>query len=233
MKKELQSLVSLQEKDIVLDRLRHRAEVIPKEIEAQNLTLTKLKLQVEELKDKYKKLQMAKKEKEIELETKENEIKKHNIELNSIKKNDAYKAMLGEIDKAKELKKKLEEEILTLMEESENEVKIIRTEEAALKAEEAKIQSVSEELNKELEKLKIEIIESEKERAEYVKDMPETLLQRYEHIRDGRQGLAIVSIEGDSCGGCYITLRPQIVNEVCKEQDLIFCDSCSRILYKK
>ena len=61
------------------------------------------------------------------------------------------------------------------------------------------------------------------ERAGFAKEIPELLLNKYEHIRDGKQGLAIVPIEGDSCGGCYITLRPQIINDVFKDHDMVYC----------
>ena len=233
MKKELQLLIALQEKDNALNKLKENAASIPKKIEEITEAINKNKSEIDNLKNNTKKLLMARKEKEIELETAENEIKKHNMELNSVKSNDAYKALLSEIEKCKSAKQRLEEEILQNMEETDVESKKSKEEEISFKGQEAGIQAKAEELKKDLERIKNEIETLENERNVFVKDIPDSYLSKYEHIREGRQGIAIVPIDGENCGGCFITLRPQIINQVCKEQDMIFCDSCSRILYKK
>jgi hypothetical protein len=231
--KELQLLIALQEKDNVLIKLRENAAAIPKKIEEIAEAMNKNKAEIDNLKGNTKKLLMARKEKEIELETKENEIKKHNMELNSVKSNDAYKALVNEIERCKNTKQVLEEEILQNMEETDTESKKSKEEETKFKGQEAGIQAQADELKKELEKANAEIAALENERNVFIKDIPEEYLSKYEHIKDGRQGIAIVPIEGDVCGGCFITLRPQIINQVCKAHDVIYCDSCSRILYKK
>ncbi len=57
-------------------------------------------------------MQKLKKEKEMELAAREEKIKNNNLELNSVKSNDAYKALLTEIDNAKIEKTAFEDEIL-------------------------------------------------------------------------------------------------------------------------
>lgn len=233
MNKELQLLIALQEKDNVLNKLKENAAAIPKKIEEIAAAINNNKSEIDNLKNNTKKLLMARKEKEIELETAENEIKKHNMELNSVKSNEAYKALVSEIDKCKSTKQILEEEILQNMEETDLESKKSKEEEAKFKGQEASILAKAEELKKELEKANLEIEAHENERNIFIKDIPEAYLSKYEHIKEGSQGIAIVPIEEDICGGCFITLRPQIINQVCKAHDIIYCDSCSRILYKK
>ena len=87
-------------------------------------------------------------------------------------------------------------------------------------------------MQEELRKIETEIAGLEAERKQYCAGIPSELLSRYEYIRE-RQGSAVVPIEGENCGGCQIILRPHIINDVCKYQELVECDSCSRILYKK
>ena len=72
-----------------------------------------------------------------------------------------------------------------------------------------------------------------KERNEFAGNIDKELLRHYEYIRESKGGQAVAGVEDDICGGCHIALRPQVINDVCKEQELIICDSCSRILYKK
>jgi predicted nucleic acid-binding Zn-ribbon protein len=56
-------------------------------------------------------------------------------------------------------------------------------------------------------------------------------LSKYERILHSKDGLAMVNVEHDSCGGCNINLPPQVINEIRMKEELIFCQSCARILY--
>lgn len=152
--------------------------------------------------------------------------------MNAIKTNDAYKALLSEIDKCKQVVQVLEDEILEIMDKVDKENLRLKQTDENFKHNEAEVKSKTEALKKELEQLKKDISVKEAERAEFAKKVSESLLVRYEYIRESKQGLAIVPVEGENCGGCSITLRPQTINEVCKAQELVVCDSCSRILYR-
>ncbi|MBN1622607.1 MAG: hypothetical protein JW871_08460 [Endomicrobiales bacterium] len=232
MKEDIKLLIQLQNKDIELDKLRYRAEAIPKEIEQSSTVLNQYKEEIESSRNELKKLQVSRKEKEVDLESKENDIKKHNLDLNSIKTNEAYKAKLNEIEGSKKQKQALEDEILVFMEQIEQKSLEVKQKEKEFKEQEAGVSGKINILKKELEQVNQKVSELEPARSEFVKKVPGKLFSHYEHIRSGRQGVAVVPIDGENCGGCNITLRPQIINDVYKAQDLVFCDSCSRILYK-
>jgi hypothetical protein len=46
-----------------------------------------------------------------------------------------------------------------------------------------------------------------------------------------RDGLALVPLVSDACGGCHRRLPPQVINQVYLKADLVTCESCNRILY--
>jgi len=233
IKEKISLLTGLQGKDINLDILRSTAQAIPVKIEEEQAALAKIKLDTEEKKKSLIKLQMAKKEKELELDGKESQIRKHSAELNAIKSNDTYRALLADIDNCKKEKNDLENQILDIMEGIEKESTLIKENEKIFKASEAESAAKIAVLQEEHKKIESEIAVFEKERTDYVAQLPGDLLSKYDFIRESRQGFAVVPIEGENCGGCQIVLRPQIINDVCKNQDIITCDSCSRILYKK
>jgi predicted nucleic acid-binding Zn-ribbon protein len=59
----------------------------------------------------------------------------------------------------------------------------------------------------------------------------ERLLKAYHRIRNNyRNGLALVAIERDSCGGCFNQIPPQIQLEVSQRKKIIACEHCGRIL---
>ena len=57
------------------------------------------------------------------------------------------------------------------------------------------------------------------------------LLKQYERILKGLEGLALVPVVHNSCGGCHMELPPQVVNETQLHDKWIVCESCARILY--
>lgn len=87
----------------------------------------------------------------------------------------------------------------------------------------------------ELEKI---IAETDKEEKHYKKleeaarqDVEPRLLNSYDRIRNNyRNGLAVVAVERDSCGGCFNAIPPQEQSEIRQRKKIIVCENCGRIL---
>ena len=88
----------------------------------------------------------------------------------------------------------------------------------------------------ELEKI---IAETEKEEKQYSKvsgssarkHIDERLLYSYDRIRKSyRNGLAVVPVERDACGGCFNAIPPQSQSEIRQHKKIIVCENCGRIL---
>ncbi len=88
---------------------------------------------------------------------------------------------------------------------------------------------------KELEKI---IVETEKEEktlnkqsAEAKEKVDERLLLAYDRIRGSySNGLAVVPIHRDSCGGCFNVIPPQRQSEIRQHKKIIVCEHCGRVL---
>jgi len=57
------------------------------------------------------------------------------------------------------------------------------------------------------------------------------MLLEYERILNSRDGLAIVTVKGNSCGGCNMLVPPQVINLIKMYEHIITCEMCNRILY--
>jgi predicted nucleic acid-binding Zn-ribbon protein len=87
----------------------------------------------------------------------------------------------------------------------------------------------------ELEKI---IVETEKEEKQYLKlseaarkDVEERLLYSYDRIRSSyRNGLSVVTVDRDACGGCFNAIPPQRQSEIKLHKKVIVCENCGRIL---
>ncbi len=233
LREVLLQLSELQEKDIKIVEQQNKINKLPADIESKKGELLKIKEDFENKKSAYVKLNTLKKEKESLLNEKEALIAKHNASLNTIKSNDLYKTCLLEIEKAKADKSVVEDEILQLMEDIDKEIVNLKKYEAETKQQEEKINSELKDMDSSISKIKEEISVLQKDRDEFAKNIPTNILSQYERIRENRNGQGLALIEGDSCGGCNMVLRPQLIVQATKCKELVYCDNCSRILFNK
>lgn len=70
-----------------------------------------------------------------------------------------------------------------------------------------------------------------KGRDAMAKGLDEEIIYKFEKIVKNKEGLGIVSVKNNVCMGCNMLLPPQFVNDVRREEKIIFCPNCSRILY--
>lgn len=228
---DLQKLLELQEIDQKIDGFHIQLENIPREIEEQKTLIQQCLSQIEEEKKKLTNFQLRKKEKEIEVQTQEEKIKKNEKELNSVKSNDAYKALLREIESAKKQKEQIEDEILNIMLETDQVSKELKNFEAESKQKQQKIESEIKEKEEEIKKISGFLEEENKKRNEFAVQIPKDSFARYDFIRNRKRTFAIASIIGENCSGCNTLLTQSTINEVRKGKELVLCDSCSRILF--
>ena len=226
-------LEELQEIDIQIDSAKSNIAEIEKKTLSLQDGLTVIKDNIESLKREITQSNVAKKEKELAVAAAEDGIKKHNMELNTIKSNDAYKALLKEINDAKRSKDAIEDEILVLMEAEEiksSEIRKLQQEYAKSEKEFAESKSSSETEIKANEGI---INDLTHRREIKIKELPLNLVKQYENIRKNKKGHVVVEIKDGICGGCHRNLPLQAVDHVMKGKDIILCDHCQRILFVK
>src|SRR4051812_19688815 len=97
----IKQLLTIQERDLELDKLQAEITAIPREIAAIQRQIEAEKAALEDSKKELTHVLTERKEKEAQLASKEESVRKHMAELNSIKSNDAYRSMMGEIEKSK------------------------------------------------------------------------------------------------------------------------------------
>ncbi|MBI2496328.1 MAG: nucleic acid-binding protein, partial [Candidatus Omnitrophica bacterium] len=75
------------------------------------------------------------------------------------------------------------------------------------------------------------VAQLERDRKTLLPDVQRQTLETYERILAIREGLALVPVVSDACGGCDRRLPPQVIHEVYLKARLVTCETCSRILY--
>jgi hypothetical protein len=136
-----------------------------------------------------------------------------------------------EVDLLKEETSTIETELVSVMEEAETASAKL----AGLETELARLTSTRDgEVASQREKFGRLAAEIERERAkrsEIVQTIDNDLRRRYELIFSRRGGVAVVEIRGGICQGCRMRVPPQLFNEIQRNQSVILCPSCQRILF--
>ena len=176
--------------------------------------------------------QLNRKNLELEIDAKEQAVRKHSGELNNVKSNEAYKALVSEIEAAKKEKVLLEDQVLVLMEKIETFQKEAKASEMDAQKTRVELDRLDLALDAEEAELKAQAEAKKTERDAFFARLPGDARSRYEAIHRGRPGfVAVVPVNAMVCGGCRTGLTPNLVNQVMKGKEIITCESCSRILY--
>ncbi|MCX7919599.1 MAG: C4-type zinc ribbon domain-containing protein [bacterium] len=231
MNTSLNQLIELQKIDTQIISLRTKLDELPKKLNEQKQALNTLIAKCDAARQTFEQLSKDRHTCEMNLKEDEENVKKFSVQLYAVKTNEQYNALKHEIALAKEKISKTEDKILELMDKIDN-IKRVWDEEKK-KVEEGKQRFAEEEkkIHREEAELKEQIARYETERATLANNIEPSLLNVYQRISKRYNGLALVSIKGDVCQGCFLRLPPQVVNEVKKNERIIKCENCARILY--
>jgi predicted nucleic acid-binding Zn-ribbon protein len=231
MKESIKLLLALQERDLELDRLSADLAAIPGKIAGIKADINAAKTALEEAKKEVTALQMTRKQKELDLEAQESSIRKHSTELNAVKSNDAYRALLGEIEKAKQSQSVLEDQILQTMDRVDQANKSWKEKESSYKANESGLLKQITDWEARQKELEQSIAGKRTERQAAFEALPKNLSAQYDKLRKGKRGAAVAPIRHEQCSGCHMKVSQNLINEVRRGQKMMTCESCSRIVY--
>ncbi|HOD12530.1 MAG TPA: C4-type zinc ribbon domain-containing protein [Candidatus Omnitrophota bacterium] len=203
----------------------------PEKIEELKKAFEQKKTGLKDLEDRLKAKQLERKEREGDLQVKEADIAKANGQLSQLKTNKEYKAKLTEIEGHKADKSIIEEKILILFDEIDAINNKMAKEKESFGKEEKKFSDEKAAIESEIKQLEDKVKVLESQRQQKAKEIDGKLLSQYERILKGKEGLAMVPVKNNSCGGCYMNVPAQVVNEIQKHEGLVSCEFCARILY--
>ncbi|MFN2454674.1 MAG: zinc ribbon domain-containing protein [Pyrinomonadaceae bacterium] len=232
MKAELEQLIALQNTDTSIRRLKAEIEAIParraeieKEFDQRAFEIRALETQRDDAHTERTRL---------ETEISETRAKGERAERNlmSSKNEHEYTAAIREADAARKHVSQLETQVLEKMEvfeQSENSLKERAPEVARLNSEmEERLKAFEEQTRVQTEQLAAR----RAEREQLIAGLPKNISTLYNRISARiRDGVAVAEARSGACTACFMALRPQVMAEVRRGDEVITCDNCNRILY--
>jgi len=175
----------------------------------------------------------GKRRRELEalIDDEQERIKDRQTKLMNIQTNREYQSILKEIEDTKSANKEREDELVLLLEQSEAIEKKIEALKTSNEETEELLTTETQKLKKATAKLETEKNKILRSREAKAKKVKEKHLKRYEKLRENRNGLAVAGVTNGVCRGCNMNIPPQMFNELLKEQEILSCPTCNRMMY--
>ncbi len=231
MHPDLEKLIRLQRLETTAEEARRRIADHPERAQALDARLQAATDAVASRKAKLTSAQDKRRGDEKEVSSVQVRLAKYKDQLLEVKTNREYSAMLHEIEAAQNDIKAREDRILESMMESDELTAEMKKCEAELKTVQREVAAERAVLEKEVGELQAELSKTAAERAALTAQIDRSALAIFETTARGRKGVAVAEARGGLCTICHVRLRPQVFNEVRKNESIIQCDSCRRILY--
>jgi uncharacterized protein len=233
MEEQLGLLIQLQELDATIRARSEQKNRLPEALAALERRRAAARDDLDAIKESLQTAQKNKRDRDKDLEAGAQKVEKLKARASEIKTNKEYQALLKEIEGAEQESKAIEDDILLLMEKIDGAAGQITAAEQRAREEEAVIQAEQKQHEAAFARLEEELKAVEQARREMVSRIQPPVLAQYQKLLVSKAGSAMAEARGESCSGCYMSIPPQVFVNVKKNESIINCPNCGRILYYK
>ena len=234
IEKKLFALFTLQQIDSQIDKIRIIRGELPLEVEDLEDEIAGLETRTENYIEEIETLQKSITEKELSIKDCQTLIKRYEEQQMNVRNNREYDSLTKEIEFQNleiQLAEKRIREFSLLLSSKKDEIEksqlVLNERRNDLDIKRAELSDIVTETEKEEQSL----MKKSEENQKFIEDR---LLTAYQRIRkNARNGLAVVTVERDACGGCYSFIPPQRQLDIRMHKKIIVCEYCGRILVDK
>ncbi len=231
VEQKLKALWALQSIHTKIDKIRQVRGELPIEVADLEDEIAGLDTRIEKIRTDLDELEDSIVNRRNMIKEAQAAIKKYEGQLNEVKNNREYDAITKEIEiqglEIQVCEKRIREaefEIKNKTELYESTQKSLEYSKGELDVKKQELETITGETQKEEDTLLDKATKAEK-------NIEDRLLKVYNKLRGTfRNGLAVVSIERDSCSGCYNKIPPQLQSEIRQRKKIIICEHCGRII---
>jgi len=228
---ELTLLMSLQALDQELREQEQALAKITKRIDELRVATEQAETELETLKNEEQQALLARKELERTLAEGEEQIRDKRMRLSLIRNERELQALGHEVETLKESNQRLESELLSRMEVSDQHTGRVKELTELIEQKRGELKATEKEVADQAEVLKSEIVKRRMERDKLAEGIEPPLRQRYSMLFERRNGVAVAMAKAGTCQGCRMRIPPQLYNQIQQHQTIQFCPNCQRILY--
>jgi uncharacterized protein len=232
LREQLQLLEQLQEIDNQISRWEQDLARLPLETQDVARNLVSLRRDMTEAQQRLEVVEKDLKKKEQELAAEQEKIKRSERRLLGIKNQKEYNALSREVKLGKKVASEIEESVIAFMTEIESlrstldrKTKEYEGFEKSLLEKKGEADSTAAQADEALASLNAE-------KMKIIPGIDRDFLKKYETVRRAK-GNALVEVHNGSCGGCHMSIPAQLAITVLKQEEMVTCPNCLRMLYVK
>ena len=231
VEEKLSSLVRLQKIDSKLDEIQILKGELPMEVKDLEDEIEGLHARQTRIEEEINGIQEFIEQKKQGIVEAQALIKKYDKQSENVKNSREFEALNKEIEMQQLEEKLCEKHIKDATEEIADKARQLELAKKAVSTKESNLSGKKSELEKIINETEKEETQYRNAATEARKHADERLLTSYDRIRKNyRNGLAVVPVERDSCGGCFHAIPPQKQSEIKLRKKIMVCENCGRIL---
>jgi predicted nucleic acid-binding Zn-ribbon protein len=231
MHADLERLIALQRLDSRAADARRRIALEPERHRELDARLAAIEERLATSRQQLTDSQAARRSLEKDVAVHQTRLSKFRDQLMAVKTNVEYQAMQKEIAFAQGEVRTLEDRILERMLEGDELAAAVKRAESDLATERKAIEGERKTLETEVADLNASLEAALKERQSVAAALDPRTLTLFETVARRGNGVAMAEAREGICTICHVRLRPQVFNTIRRNDELIQCDSCLRILY--
>jgi len=231
VEEKLRALFRLQKINSEIDKIRTLRGELPLEVQDLEDEIAGLQTRVEKHLEEVKSFESAVSTKKNEIIEAQSLIEKYKEQQNNVRNNREFESLAKEIEyqtlEIELCEKRIKEYAVQAKDKNiviEESKKVLEERTNDLNDKKSELDEIIKDTEKEEELMM-------KKRQDYESIIEERLLTAYKKIRkNARNGLAVVTVERDACGGCFNKIPPQRQLDIRSRKKIIVCEYCGRIL---
>ncbi len=231
MHEDLERLIALQKVDSAIHEAERAIAAEPEHLAALEARLESATAIVTEAKDRLAANQAARRAIEKDVAVHQGRLSKFRDQLMAVKTNVEYQAMQKEMGYAQNEVKTLEDKILELMVEADDLGGAVKAAESAFAEAKKGVEADRKTLIGTVAESRTRLEQLTAERKVLVASLKPQVLAVFDMVSRRRNGVAVAEARDGICTICHVRLRPQVYNTVLRNEQILQCDSCQRILY--
>lgn len=227
----IRSLAQLQHIHSKLDRINQILGGLPEEVRDLEDDLAGREIRIQKITEEVRTIDREIADKRQLILQQKDLIKRYQERLNEVRNNREFESLTSEIQLAELEIQTAERRIRFSTENLEERTQVLEYEKAQHQDRQHDLEAKRIELSGLVAENEAEATKLEQEAAEASKQIDGRFLKAYTNIRNNmRNGLVVVSMDRDACGGCFSVIPPQRRAEIRLRKRIIVCENCGRIL---
>jgi len=227
----LDQLFRLQDRIRFVETRERERDTVPEELSDVDREYRERVDTVARIRERLVEAEADRRRAEGELEDHQEKQKKYQGQLRSVQSSREYGAVLNEIDGVEKQIRATEDRILSLDEEIETATKDLATREESLPRETEEHEEKLKDWRAAQRAIDEELAAARSEIQDLEKQIPIRERAEFRRLVEKKGGLAIVRVVNASCSACHVKVRPAAMQILKAGREIVYCDSCKRMLY--